>query len=461
MITQYRPANYAAPRASEFIGRSIDTKPVDVENGSVYTELDTGRIYRFDAENKVWIEQKGAPSTNVTVEPITITSNGTTTAPTGKAYSPITVNVPTSETSSGDLGDITFYDYDGTIVTSWSLAELATKTALPDFPTHDGLTCQGWNWSLEDLKTTNRRMNVGATYIPTDGSTRIYIRLEEGRTSPILGVCPNGTVTVDWGDGTATDTLTGTDTTVVQYTPTHNYASPGDYIIKLTVDGEFELFGKSNDKGILKNVEAVDNSNHVYASAIRQINFGNGITSISTYGCADLYNLECVSFPSSLTTTNIYAFQRCYNLKFIVFPDGTTTVMNLSFNFCPSLAGISFPNGVTTIMNSTFNNCYALRTVTFPPTLTSIKDSAFNACYSLSSIDFPPNLSMRTSSTFQNCYGVKYYDFTRYTSVPALYSTNVFSNIASDCEIRVPASLVDDWKTATNWSSFAGHIIGV
>lgn len=461
MITQYRSANYAAPRASEFIGRSIDTKPVDVENGSVYTELDTGRIYRFDAENKVWIEQKRAPSTNVTVEPITITFNGTTTAPTGKAYSPITVNVPTSETSSGDLGDITFYDYDGTIVTSWSLAELATKTALPDFPTHDGLTCQGWNWSLEDLKTTNRRMNVGATYIPTDGSTRIYIRLEEGRTSPILGVCPNGTVTVDWGDGTATDTLTGTDTTVVQYTPTHNYAAPGDYIIKLTVDGEFELFGKSNDKGILKNVEAVDNSNHVYASAIWQINFGNGITSISTYGCADLYNLEYVSFPSSLTATNIYAFQRCYNLKFIVFPDGTTTVMNLGFNFCPSLAGISFPNGITTIMNSAFNNCYALRTVTFPTTLTSIKDSGFSACYSLSSIDFPPNLSMRTSSTFMSCYGVKYYDLTRYTSVPALYATNVFNYMASDCEIRVPASLVDEWKAATNWSTYADHIVGV
>ena len=30
----------------------------------------------------------------ITVEPITITQNGTTTAPSGKAYSPITVNVP-------------------------------------------------------------------------------------------------------------------------------------------------------------------------------------------------------------------------------------------------------------------------------------------------------------------------------------------------------------------------------
>ena len=38
MITLYRPSNYAAPRASEFIGRSIDTKPIDVENGSIYIQ---------------------------------------------------------------------------------------------------------------------------------------------------------------------------------------------------------------------------------------------------------------------------------------------------------------------------------------------------------------------------------------------------------------------------------------
>lgn len=58
MITLYRPANYTNPRASEFTGRSIDTKPVDVENGSMFTEIDTGRAYKFDAENKVWLEYK-------------------------------------------------------------------------------------------------------------------------------------------------------------------------------------------------------------------------------------------------------------------------------------------------------------------------------------------------------------------------------------------------------------------
>lgn len=36
----------------------------------------------------------------VEVEPVTITQNGTTTAPEGKAYSPVTVNVPNPSTGS-------------------------------------------------------------------------------------------------------------------------------------------------------------------------------------------------------------------------------------------------------------------------------------------------------------------------------------------------------------------------
>lgn len=58
MITQYRPAYFTAPRASSFAGRSIDTKPVDVANGSIYEEIDTGRTYSYDAENAVWHEYK-------------------------------------------------------------------------------------------------------------------------------------------------------------------------------------------------------------------------------------------------------------------------------------------------------------------------------------------------------------------------------------------------------------------
>ena len=58
MITMYRPSGYSNPRASEYTGRSIDTRPVMTENGAIYHEIDTGRIYRFDAENKQWMEGK-------------------------------------------------------------------------------------------------------------------------------------------------------------------------------------------------------------------------------------------------------------------------------------------------------------------------------------------------------------------------------------------------------------------
>lgn len=98
MITLYRPAYYTTTRAPEFTGLSIDIKPFNVENGAVYKEIDTGRTYRYDNENKQWYEWQGnsMPTPSITVEPITITENGTTTAPSGKAYSPVTVNVPAS-----------------------------------------------------------------------------------------------------------------------------------------------------------------------------------------------------------------------------------------------------------------------------------------------------------------------------------------------------------------------------
>ena len=341
----------------------------------------------------------------------------------------------------GTPGDITFYDYDGTIVTSWTLSELATKTALPDYPSHNGLICQGWNWSLVDLKTTNRKMNVGAMYITDDGKTRIYIRLEEGRTSPMLGVCPNGTVTVDWGDGTTPDTLTGTDVTTVKWTPNHAYAEPGEYVIKLTVDGTMGFYGEfslTSASAILRYSSSDDNRNYVYRSSVQKIEIGNGITSIGNS-----------------------AFYSCYSLASITIPNGVTNIVDSAFYSCYSLASITIPNGVTNIVDSAFGNCRSLASITIPNGITSIGDSAFNNCYSLASITMPNGITSVGDSAFKNCRGVAFYDFTACTTVPTLASTTAFTGIPADCQIRVPAALVDAWKAATNWSTYASHIVGV
>ena len=113
MITQYRPAYYDNPRASPLSGLSTDPKPTDVENGARYEEIDTGKTFCFDKENKAWYEmpQGGGGGSSVSVEPITITKNGVTTAPDGVAYSPIT-----TDTYTQDGDKITITEDDGSMV---------------------------------------------------------------------------------------------------------------------------------------------------------------------------------------------------------------------------------------------------------------------------------------------------------------------------------------------------------
>ncbi|MBQ3946856.1 MAG: hypothetical protein II670_14815 [Alphaproteobacteria bacterium] len=57
MFTLYRPAYYDNPRASSFVGLSTDEKPLDEKNGALFEEIDTGKVFRFDEENKVWHEE--------------------------------------------------------------------------------------------------------------------------------------------------------------------------------------------------------------------------------------------------------------------------------------------------------------------------------------------------------------------------------------------------------------------
>jgi hypothetical protein len=42
---------------SEYYGLSTDTKPMDARNASLFYEMDTGKLYLFDEQNKRWLEQ--------------------------------------------------------------------------------------------------------------------------------------------------------------------------------------------------------------------------------------------------------------------------------------------------------------------------------------------------------------------------------------------------------------------
>ena len=86
----------------------------------------------------------------------------------------------TSEIASIETGGavskngVNFYDYDGTLLHSYTKDDFLSLSALPDRPTREGLICQGWNYTLGKAKeyvTNYGVLDMGATYITDDGKT--------------------------------------------------------------------------------------------------------------------------------------------------------------------------------------------------------------------------------------------------------------------------------------------------
>ena len=349
-------------------------------------------------------------NTGSDIEALTVTENGTYSAPEGvDGYNPVTVNVA----SSGSIPSVSskavnFYDYDGTCLYAYTVEEAQALTEMPPLPERKGLICQGWNWSLEDIKVHNRAVNVGATYITDDGITRIYITLQEGRTSPMLGVCPNGTVTVDWGDSTTPDVLTGTSTSTVKWTPNHEYAKPGDYVITLTVDGSVGFAGSSSTNELsylLRHSSNADIRNQAYQSTVQKIEMGSGVTSIGSYAFNNCYSLASIVIPDGVPWIGKSAFSTCYSLASIVIPDSVTTIGDYVFLNCYSLASIVIPDGAI-IGSHAFENCSSLASIVIPDSVTSIGSHAFYNCYSLASIVIPDSVTIIGSYAFYNCYSL-------------------------------------------------------
>ena len=357
--------------------------------------------------------------------------------------------------SSVALNDVNFYDYNGTLVASYSLSEAQSLTALPDGPVHNGLTFQGWNYTLDKVKAFTRPMNVGAMYITDDGKTRLHIRIAaEGRMNVPLYISQtvaNG-VTIDWGDGSATETLAGTG----KVNTTHTYASIGDYVITLDpVDGCELGFGDGTSSYCV--MGATDNAGIVYRNMLQTVQVGISVTSIGNYAFNECYSLASITIPSSVTRISGYAFNDCYSLASVTIPDGVTRIGDYAFCKCYSLASVTIPYSVTSIGISVFGYCYSLASVTIPDGVTSIGNYAFRGCYSLASVTIPDGVTSIGSSVFTYCYGVAEYHLKPKTP-PTLSNKNAFANIPSDCVIYVPAGCLEAYQNATNWATYASKM---
>lgn len=406
-----------------------------------------------------------------------ITANGTYSAEDDNAdgYSEVTVNVSGGGGGGVEPKDVNFIDYDGTVLHAYTAAEFAALTALPENPSHDGIVAQGWNWTLADAKESvadTGMLVIGQMYVTESGDTEIDIELHEGRLSPYLGFAVNGTVTIDWGDGSTPDTVTGTSTTTQKRTR-HDYAAPGRYTIVVhVVSGSVVLVG-TNDYTILsKNSSSL--YNYVYSSSVKAVRIGDAVT-IGSYAfnaCYSLryitiprgpsripdnafsycYGLTSLTIPSSATDVGDYAFRQCTALKFLSIPSGMRTIGNNALRQCSSLTSIVIPSFVTSISDYAFHQCYALAAVVIPDSVTSIANSLFYYNQSLASLTIPDSVTTIGSSAVNSCHGLAEIHFRRSTP-PTVANANAFGTLPTDCKIYVPTGSLSAYTSASNYPS--------
>lgn len=395
------------------------------------------------------------------LETLTVTANGTYTPEEGvDGFDEVEVNVQGGG-SSAPSKDVNFIDYDGTVTNSYTADEFAALAALPDNPVHDGLTAQGWNWSLSDAKAYVAKygmLDIGQMYITDDGKTRIHIHLEKGLLSPHCGFGLNGTAVIDWGDGSTPDTVTGTSTTTITDTM-HTYSAAGDYVVTIASSNGITVSSTSASRGRLIGAGTTSaNSNTPYQLCVRHIELGSGV-SIGSYGFSGHSCLQTITMPSYLTEIGDYAFYNDMSLSCLIIPDTVVNVYEGLVNTCNSLRCLalsktSLPN-IGTNKGRRMTNCLALVRATIPDYANAIGSYDF-AASGLQSVIIPESISTIYSYAFQNCYGLGSIRFTRSTP-PYVSSSTTWSSLPSTCTIYVPTGTLTAYTTATNYPSSSTH----
>lgn len=357
---------------------------------------------------------------------------------------------------TAEKNDVTFYDYDGTIRYSYTAEEFLALTEMPPLPTQKGLICQEWNWSYEDAMEYVAEygvLDVGATYITDNGKTRLYIRIAaEGRMDVPLyfqQTIANGVV-IDWGDGSATETLDGTG----YINTTHHYNAIGDYCISLDVADRctLTLGHRINSYCIMG---STGNNGKVYCNMLRKVEVGARVFGLTASCFAYCESLLSVTIPSYITVMSSNAFAYCYSISALIIPNGVKSLELSSLYDANSLNIIVLPNSVTSIKPRVLMSP-SLSSVVIPGLILEI---TMSGCRSLSSVIFPSSIENLPAEAFYNCYGMAFYDFSHHTAVPTLNNANAFTSIPEDCKIIVPDALYDEWIAATNWSTYASYII--
>lgn len=419
-----------------------------------------------------------------------VTTKGGTVGDTGLAgLASEIATIPSGGGGGGGYLDpmdrVRFIDYDGTVIEQMSIEDANALSALPTVPTHDGLTGVGWTHSLAEIQATTRSLDVGATYQnATNPRQSVFYLLPRANEAVTLNFSQDVTdgVTIDWGDGSAAETVSGTGVVTVSHTYSTSSPTSNPYKLTFTPDEGVTtgLGGGATNKTLF------NNNDTYYDVLIGAIIGKSAITAAAFYRCR---SLSTVVITDQATTADYFMFYQCNSLSAVVFPS-TIQISNANsaFGDCYPLSEVILPEGLGRIGGSMFQNCHSLHSVIIPDSVTTIGADAFRACYALTELYIPSSVTSFESEIIYQSYGFRvikfenratmptgaagsaslYYgsfgpyiiDCTDFSQVPTL-DYNLLRDMPVWARILVPAALESQWKTAAHWSTYASRIVGV
>ena len=179
------------------------------------------------------------------------------------------------------------------------------------------------------------------------------------------------------------------------------------------------------------------------------------VTVIRPYMFQEFGGLQAVDLPN-VETVGTYAFNGCQKLPEIYLPKCKAVGAN-SFQVCRALEKANLPLAET-IDSYAFSNNSKLYDVS-APLVTNIQRQGFYMCAALKKLDFHQlntiaMYSFTNSSKFDTLI-IRTENVCTLDNVNALTGTAIANKTGY---VYVPSALVDSYKAATNWSTYADQI---
>ena len=410
-------------------------------------------------------------SGDTTVNPLSVTSNGTYTAPSGTAYSPVTVNVdggtPTPSKKwvrPSDWPDLSKMDISGgDVVYMTSYADEARGFC--DFY----LSCTG-QYTVELGHISGLSFIAESSYTYNSGK---HCQLYYGSNTEAYKV-----IKVTGTDITSFTIYSSSLITIDDFKGYSCNQGIIDVVGKLPSGTSLDFRNIYN----LINAEITSvklvSANFSYCYSLTSLDVSewdtSAITNMSSMfnTCSSLTSLDVSGWDTSKVTNMSYIFSSCDSLISLdVSSWNTSAVTNMSgmFSSCFSLTSLdvsSWNTSKVTNMSSIFSNCFSLtsldvsRWVFTKVTTASNAASMFRSCYGLhGSITIPTSITQIGSYFLNGTRSLYEYHFLSATP-PTLANTNAFNNMSDygGKKIYVPAASLEAYKTATNWSTYASYI---